>query len=152
MTEGKMAGRASKLSLWYRQELKISIRNEDGSFFLLRTLKFSYKVEPLVELYVNGAITKTLNVGWMKKVQVNGEQYNYQFLSDLTGTDRNDIVKIMRPGSGPQSSHTVDLKEGEDVLELTENLMDVYDINSGILHYSIMVILEFDVVQTKTMH
>lgn len=71
----------------------------------------------------------------MKKVQVTGEQYNYQFLSDLTGTDKNDLVKIIRPGSGPQSSHTVDLKEGDDVLVLTENLMDVYSIKSGILHY-----------------
>lgn len=89
----------------------------------------------MVELYVNGKITKNLYVGWMKKVQVTGEQYNYQFLSDLTGTNRNDLVKIIRPGSGPKSSHTVDLKEGDDVLVLTENLMDVYSINSGILHY-----------------
>lgn len=88
-----------------------------------------------MELYVNGKITKNLYVGWMKKVQVTGEQYNYQFLSDLTGTDRNDLVKIIRPGSGPKSSHTVDLKEGDDVLVLTENLMDVYSIKSGILHY-----------------
>lgn len=101
---------------------------------MLRTLKLSYKVEPLVELYVEGRITKTLYLGWMKKVQVTGEQYNYQFLSDLTGTDKNDLVKIIRPGSGPQSSHT-DLKEGDDVLVLTENLMDVYSIKSGILHY-----------------
>ena len=88
-----------------------------------------------MELYVNGKITKNLYVGWMKKVQVTGEQYNYQFLSDLTGTNRNDLVKIIRPGSGPKSSHTVDLKEGDDVLVLTENLMDVYSIKSGILHY-----------------
>lgn len=88
-----------------------------------------------MELYVNGKITKNLYVGWMKKVQVTGEQYNYQFLSDLTGTNRNDLVKIIRPGSGPKSSHTVDLKEGDDVLVLTENLMNVYSIKSGILHY-----------------
>lgn len=88
-----------------------------------------------MELYVNGIITKHLYLGWMKKVQVTGEQYNYQFHSDLAGTNKNDLVKIIRPGSGPKSSHTVDLKEGDDVLVLTENLMEVYDIKSGILHH-----------------
>ena len=101
---------------------------------MLYTLKLSYKVEPLVELYVNGTITKSLYVGWMKKVQVTGEQYNYFFSFNLTGTNRSDLVKILRP-DGPNSSHTVDLKEGDDVLVLTENLMDVYSIKSGILHY-----------------
>lgn len=71
----------------------------------------------------------------MKKVQVTGEQYNYQFYSDLTGTNRNDLVNIKQPGSGPERSHTVDLKEGDDVLVLTEDLMEVYSIKSGILHY-----------------
>ena len=89
-----------------------------------------------MELYVNGRVTKHLYVGWMKKVQVTGQQYNYQFYSDLTGTNRNDLVKIIRPGSGPKSSHTVDLKEGEDVLVLTENLMEVYSIKTGILRWT----------------
>ena len=88
-----------------------------------------------MELYVNGSVTKTLILGWMKKVQVTGEQYNYQFYSDLAGTNKNDLVKIKHPGSGPKSSHIVDLKEGDDVLELTEDLMEVYGIKSGILRY-----------------
>lgn len=71
----------------------------------------------------------------MKKVQVTGEQYNYQFYSDLAGTNKNDLVKIKQPGSGPRSRHIVDLKEGDDVLELTEDLMEVYGIKSGILRY-----------------
>ena len=59
-----------------------------------------------------------LNVAWLNKVLYCIVLY--------------DLVKIIRPGSGPKSSHTVDLKEGDDVLVLTKNLMEVYDIKSGI--------------------
>ncbi|EDO44688.1 predicted protein [Nematostella vectensis] len=67
-----------------------------------------------------------------RKRQFDGETYEFEFLSDLTnGTDRQDLVKIMKPRHRNTAVQTIDMREDDNRLMLTEDLMNGYSIRPG---------------------
>ncbi|XP_032223238.2 uncharacterized protein LOC116604647 [Nematostella vectensis] len=116
--------------------LTISRRLDDYSWEAVRHIDMKCKcdlTETIVELYENGKETTHFDLFHMKKVQVSGEQYNFQFLGDLGGTPRNDLVRISRPDLY-YGKHTtiIDLADGlQDAVVITVNLMEVAQLFDG---------------------
>ncbi|XP_032226139.1 uncharacterized protein LOC116609421 [Nematostella vectensis] len=126
-------GNIKKENLSYlNKNLTIWLRDErTGKFWnpIFRLNLYCLR-EPHVELVYRDRM-ENIQLSKTRKYQFHGMEYKFYFLQDLTGTDREDMVKIMKPKFHQKTEQTIDMREGINKLMLTENLMNGYSIKPG---------------------